>query len=77
MEKIAAELFISGIQENNYQKPELIFFVSTSCIQIGALRCYQLDEGFECSLLQPPNFAKVDRQDSIGPGLNWFLQSET
>jgi hypothetical protein len=35
-------LFISGIQENNYQKPELIFFVSTSCIQIGALRCIQI-----------------------------------
>ena len=38
---------------------------------------YQWDEGFECSLLQPSNFAKVDWQDSIGPGLNWFFQSET
>lgn len=38
---------------------------------------YQWDEGFECSLPQPSNFAKVDRQDSIGPGLNWFFQDET
>ena len=38
---------------------------------------YQWDEGFECSLPQPSNFAKVDRQDSIGPGLNWFFQGET
>jgi hypothetical protein len=38
---------------------------------------YQWDEGFECLLPQPSNFAKVDWQDSIGPGLNWFFQSET
>jgi len=38
---------------------------------------YQWDEGFECSLPLPSNFAKVDRQDSIGPGLNWFFQDET
>ena len=38
---------------------------------------YQWDEGFECSLPQPSNFAKIDRQDSIGPGLNWFFQDET
>jgi hypothetical protein len=38
---------------------------------------YQWNEGFECSLPQPSNFAKVDRQDSIKPGLNWFFQNET
>jgi hypothetical protein len=53
---------------NSFVKAELVL----------TFQCpYQWDEGFECSLPQPSNFAKVDRQDSIGPGLNWFLQSET
>jgi hypothetical protein len=38
VEKIA-ELLISGIQENNNLKPELTLFITTSCIQIGTLRC--------------------------------------
>ena len=39
------------------------------------LHChYQWNEGIECSLPQRSNFAKVDLQDSIKPGLNWFFQ---
>ena len=39
------------------------------------LHChYQWNEGFECSLPQRSSFAKVDLQDSIRPGLNWFFQ---
>jgi hypothetical protein len=46
------------------------------------LHCYhQWYEGFECSLLQHSKrwqtLAKTVLQDSIKPGLNWFLQSET
>ena len=52
---------------NSLVKAELV--LTCQCL-------YQWDEGFECSLPQPSNFAKVDRQDSIGPGLNWFLQSK-
>jgi hypothetical protein len=52
---------------NSLVKTELV--LTCQCL-------YQWDEGFECSLPQPSNFAKVDRQDSIGPGLNWFLQSK-
>ncbi|KAI2509805.1 hypothetical protein MHU86_4658 [Fragilaria crotonensis] len=46
---------------NSFVKAELV--LTFQCL-------YQWDEGFECSLPQPSNFAKVDRQDSIGPGLN-------
>ena len=53
---------------NSFVKAELVL----------TFQCpYQWDEGFECLLPQPSNFAKVDWQDSIGPGLNWFFQSET
>ena len=45
VEKIA-ELSISGIPETKYQKPEISFFISTSCAWIFALRCMSHVHGY-------------------------------
>ena len=63
MEKIA-ELFISGIQENNYLKPELIFFITTSCIQIGTIRCLKAGLSYVHTshlspLMHAPNYTQI------------------
>ena len=70
--------FIMLAKSNHVATVVASFDLLVGVVFVLTLQCpYQWDEGFECSLPQLSNFAKVDWQDSIKPGLNWFFQNET